>query len=52
MSRPKLGRTEALRLVFTPEEFQKLLLKAAQAGKKQVRDWARVILLGEPEEGA
>lgn len=46
MSRPKLGRTEPLRLVFTPEEFQELLLKAAKAGKKQVRDWAREVLLG------
>lgn len=52
MSRPKLGRTEPLRLVFTPEELQTLLLKAARAGRKQVRDWARDVLLGVTEDGA
>jgi hypothetical protein len=34
-----------LRLVFTLEEFNQLLLKAAKAGRKQVRDWARDVLL-------
>lgn len=50
MSRPKLGRTEPLRLVFTPDEMQQILVKAAKAGHKQARDWAREVLLSASVE--
>lgn len=50
MSRPKLGRTEPLRLVFTPDEMQQILIKAAKEGHKQARDWAREVILTAARE--
>ena len=45
MSRPKLGRTEVLRLVFTPDELGELLMASARAGAKELRNWAREALI-------
>ncbi len=46
MSRPKLNRTEPLRLSFTEDELNALLKMAAAQGYRSVRDWARDTLLG------